>query len=229
MTDREGQRGQRGTYGSPPAGVLLAGAFAGGGLAQEVFVGPAAAQAPVAAGAAVWDRLGRQQQKDSGRAGARSPSLRGAATCPGALGEDQVGPGLDPGSGCSGLPGSTRGAGPGSQSPGDSTNRESAATGPGNKTRCLTVPTAPGTERQEATPRGANVLAGICLECCVPRDREGRPQFPLGPARRPVLQGCPRPLPPTGVTCGLAPGTWGLGWGAPFSHLPRAVVQTQMP
>lgn len=36
-------------------------AVAGGGLAHEVFMGPVAAQAPVATGAAVGHRLGRQQ------------------------------------------------------------------------------------------------------------------------------------------------------------------------
>lgn len=50
-----------GTYGSPPAGVLVAIAVAGGGLAHEVFVGPIAAQAPVATGTTVGDRLGRKQ------------------------------------------------------------------------------------------------------------------------------------------------------------------------
>lgn len=53
--------GQRGTYGSPWAGVLVAVAVAGGGLAHEVLVGAVAAQAPVAAGAAVGDGLGREQ------------------------------------------------------------------------------------------------------------------------------------------------------------------------
>lgn len=51
----------RGTYCSPPAGVLLAIAVAGGGLAHEVFVGAIAAQAPIAAGTAVGDGLGREQ------------------------------------------------------------------------------------------------------------------------------------------------------------------------
>lgn len=36
-------------------------AVTGGGLAHEMFVGPVAAQAPVAAGAAVGDGLGTQQ------------------------------------------------------------------------------------------------------------------------------------------------------------------------
>lgn len=58
-TDRFPGRG-RGTYCSPPAGVLLAIAVTGGGLAHEVFVGPIAAQAPIAAGTTVRDGLGRE-------------------------------------------------------------------------------------------------------------------------------------------------------------------------
>ena len=58
-----GEGGTRwiGTYGPPPAGVLVAVAVAGGRLAHEGLVGPVATQAPVAAGAAVGDGLGRQQ------------------------------------------------------------------------------------------------------------------------------------------------------------------------
>lgn len=64
-----GRGGPRGTYGSPPAGVLLAGAVAGGGLAHEMLVGPVAAQAPVAAGAAVGHGLRRQWPEESGQVG----------------------------------------------------------------------------------------------------------------------------------------------------------------
>lgn len=51
----------RGTYGSAAAGILVAVAVAGGGLAHEVLVGPVAPQAAVAAGAAVGDGLGGEQ------------------------------------------------------------------------------------------------------------------------------------------------------------------------
>lgn len=117
-----GRGGPRGTYGSPPAGVLLAGAVAGGGLAHEMLVGPVAAQAPVAAGAAVGHGLRRQWPEESGQVGrGPPPSLREAETCSAgvALGGHQVGPGLDPGSGSGGLPASSHGARPGSQSPGN--------------------------------------------------------------------------------------------------------------
>lgn len=58
---RDRDRRAGGTYGPPSAGVLVTIAVAGGGLAHEVFMGPVAAQAPVAAGAAVGHRLGKQQ------------------------------------------------------------------------------------------------------------------------------------------------------------------------
>lgn len=95
-----GSRGRAGTYGSPPAGVLVATAVAGGGLAQEVLVGPVAAQAPVAAGTAVGDRLGREQTggwaqgwRVGGTAGTwvcpAEAQFREALTNPGPLGKDE--------------------------------------------------------------------------------------------------------------------------------------------
>lgn len=86
---------RRGTYGSPPARLLVAVAVAGGGLAHEVLVGPVAAQAAVAAGAAVGDRLWRTHRRPGsgarGRAGlpplARGTGGLGAAL--GAPGEDE--------------------------------------------------------------------------------------------------------------------------------------------
>ena len=177
-------------------------------------MGPAAAQAPVAAGAAVRDRLGRQQQKDSGRAGARPPALRAGRDLPGGPRRGPGGAGLGPRVRLQWAPRlHPRGR---SRIPIPRRLHQQGVHGHGawKQNKVPESSHSPRGEKQEATPRGAHVLAGICLECCVPRDREGRPQFPLGPAQRPALEGCPRPLPPTGATCGLAPGTWGLGWGA---------------
>ena len=87
-----------------------------------MLVGPVAAQAPVAAGAAVGHGLWKQRQEESGQV-ARGPllTLRETMTCWGvvALRGHQVGLGLGPGSGGGGLPASSHGAGPGSQSPGN--------------------------------------------------------------------------------------------------------------
>lgn len=57
-----GLQGQKGTYSSPAAGLLVAIAVTGRGLAHEVLMGPVAAQAPVATGAAVGHRLQGDRQ-----------------------------------------------------------------------------------------------------------------------------------------------------------------------
>lgn len=86
-------------------------AIARGRLAHEVLMGPIAAQAPIAAGAAVGDGLGRQQTGALDAVGGHSwhcgvsappntPISQRGHHLPGALGEDKVGLGWHPGSGC---------------------------------------------------------------------------------------------------------------------------------
>ena len=150
-----------------------------------MLMGPVAAQAPVAAGAAVGHGLRRQWPEESQR------------------GQDLLcGGGPRWASGVAGLgPRVGRWCAPRFQPWGQAwipVSRESMATGFRDKTRCLTVPPAPG--NREAGSRSPGPMCSQEFFLRAVSLRTGGFSSPLGLARLPELEGRPHPPPSSGTT-----------------------------